>query len=94
MKPGLHNPAKVLGLGTDLFDDFVFVGKLSGFFFGINPFSIDINLVYPAFGGNDLQRGNILPEIKQLGRQTDGTGCVVSSCAVFDTYRYTHGRVS
>ncbi len=79
--------------GTDLLDDCVFVGELAGFLLGVDPFSIDIDLIHAAAGGNNLQRSDILPEIQQLGRQTDGARCVVSSRAIFNAYLNTHGQV-
>ena len=85
LRPGLH-------LGADLLDDRVFVGKLTCFLLGVDPLSIDINLIHTTAGGNDFQRSDILSEIEQLGRQTDGARCVVSSRAIFDANFYTHGR--
>ena len=65
-------------------DDGVKVGELARGLLGINLLSIDGDLKNAAACGNEFQRADVLFELQEFFRQTDGLRLVVSCRAVFD----------
>jgi hypothetical protein len=68
----------------DLADDGIEVGPVAGIELGMEQFTIGANLESAAARGNERERPDTFAEFKNLGRQTDGLGRVVSNDAVFD----------
>ena len=56
----------------------------------MEEFAIGANFERPAARRNQGERLNAFAELKNLGRQTDGLGRVVSNDAVFDRYLGFH----
>ena len=68
----------------DSSDDLVEVGPVAGIEFGIEQFAIGANFKSAAARWNERERFDAFAEFKDLGRQTDGLGRVVSDDAIFD----------
>jgi hypothetical protein len=68
----------------DLCDDVVEVGPLAGIELGMKQFAIGADFKSAAARRNERKRFDAFAEFKNLGRQTDGLGRVVSDHAVFD----------
>jgi hypothetical protein len=69
----------------DLADDRFFLGKLAGLELGVDKLAIDRNLEPAAVGRHEFQvRKLLLARPKDLFRQTDGLGFIVSSGTVDD----------
>ena len=68
----------------DRLDDLVEIRPFAGLEFGIEQFAIGANFEGAAARRNERKRLDPLAEFKNLGRQTDGLGRVVSNHAVFD----------
>jgi hypothetical protein len=68
----------------DLADDVVEVGPVTGIEFGMEQFAIGADFKSAAARWNERERFDAFAEFKNLGRQTDGLGRVVSNHAVFD----------
>ena len=68
----------------DLADDLVEVGPVTGIEFGMEQFAIGANFKSAAARGDERERFDAFAEFKNLGRQTDGLGRVVSDDAIFD----------
>jgi hypothetical protein len=75
--------AKLFDL-LDRFDDGVEVRPVAGIEFGMDEFAIGANFEGASARRNERERLDPLAEFKNLGRQTDGLGRVVSNHAVFD----------
>ena len=65
-------------------DDVVEVGPVTGIEFGMEQFAIGANFKSAAARRNERKRFDAFAEFKNLGRQTDGLGRVVSNDAIFD----------
>ena len=65
-------------------DDVVEVGPVTGIEFGMEQFAIGANFKSAAARRNERERLDAFAEFKNLGRQTDGLGRVVSNDAIFD----------
>ena len=65
-------------------DDVVEVWPVTGIEFGMEQFAIGADFESAAARRNERERFNAFAEFKNLGRQTDGLGRVVSNHAVFD----------
>ena len=65
-------------------DDVVEVGPVTGIEFGMEQFAIGANFKSAAARRNERERFDAFAEFKNLGRQTDGLGRVVSNDAIFD----------
>jgi hypothetical protein len=74
----------------DRLDDLVEIRPIAGVEFGMEQFSIGVNLEGAAARGNQGERFNALAELENFGRQTDGLRRVVSNDAVFDRYLCLH----
>ena len=68
----------------DLADDLVKVGPVAGIEFGMEQFAIGANFESAATRRHERERFDAFAEFKNLGRQTDGLGRVVSDDAIFD----------
>ena len=77
-------------LGPDRFDDRVRLGELPRLQLGVNLLSIDADLKGAAPRRDELQGTDVLLELKNLLRQTDGMRFVISSGAIFDCDLETH----
>jgi hypothetical protein len=60
------------------------IRPLPGLELGMEQFAIGVNFESAPARRNQSERFDSLPEIKNLGRQTDGLGRVVSNYTVFD----------
>jgi hypothetical protein len=63
---------------------------LAGLLLGINFLSINAYLKNTATHRHERELTDVLFELQQLLRQTDGARCVVSNTAVFDFDVYRH----
>ena len=77
---------------ANLLRDRVKVRPLAGLEFGMDKFTVDANFKSAAAGGDQLQRFD-LRDVANFGRQTGGSGFVVSSRAIFDRYFRFHARL-
>ena len=74
----------------DLLEQSVEIRPIPGLKFGMEKFSIGLDLKRPTARRNQGQRLNALAQFEDLGRQTDGLGRVVSNYTVFDRYLDLH----
>ena len=89
---GLCDPrANLSPLCPHCFDDGIGIGELSRLQLRVDVLSIDGDLETPAARRHERQRTNVLFQLEQLVRQTDGMRLVVSNAAVFDGDFQTHG---
>src|SRR5947209_15926001 len=77
----------------DLADDLVEVGPITGIEFRMEQFAIGANFESAAARRNERERFDSFAEFKNLGRQTDGLGRVVSDDAIFDRDFRLHSGV-
>jgi hypothetical protein len=63
---------------------------LAGLFFRIDFLAIDADLEHAAAHWNQCELADVLFELQQLVRQTDGARFVVSNAAIFDFDFQTH----
>jgi hypothetical protein len=63
---------------------------LAGLFFGIDFLSIDADFEHTAAHRNQCELADVLFELQQLLRQTDGSRFIVSNTAIFDFDVYGH----
>ena len=68
----------------DLLEDFVEVGPVAAFEFGMDELIISANLERATATWNKGERRDAIAEFKNLGRQTDGLRRVISDHAIFD----------
>jgi hypothetical protein len=80
-----------LRLGPHRFDQRIGIRELTGRELGMQDLPIDGDLKGAAAGRDQLERTDVLLELQEFLRQTDGMGLVVSSGAVFDADLDTHG---
>jgi hypothetical protein len=78
---------------TNLINDSVGIRVLAGFFFGIDFLSIDADLENTTAHRHKRELTDVLFELQQLLRQTDGTRFIVSNTAVFDFDVHWHFAV-
>ena len=74
----------------DLLNDLVKIRPIAGFQFGMHELAVGANFESPTTGRNKGKRFDALSEFKNLGRQTDGLGRVVSNHAIFDRHLGFH----
>ena len=74
-------------------DDLVEVGPITGIEFRMEQFVIGANFESAAARRNERERFDSFAEFKNLGRQTDGLGRVVSDDAIFDRDFRLHSGV-
>jgi len=67
-------------------DDLIEVRPVAGVEFGMEEFAIGANFEGATARRDERERLDTLAEFKDLGRQTDGLGRVVSNHAIFDRY--------
>ena len=66
------------------FDNGIWIRKLAGGELGMNLFAIDRDLKRAATRRHQFERTDVLLELEQFVRQTDGLRLVVSSGAILD----------
>jgi hypothetical protein len=79
-----------LSLGSYLLHDRFRIGKPSRLKLRIDVFTIHLNFERAAAGRHERQRFNILFQLEELLRQTDGMRLVVSSRAILNTDLQAH----
>lgn len=84
--------SRLLGFGSDGFENGVGVGKLSGLKLGKDFFAVDRDFEGASTGRNQAEGLDLLLELEQFLRQTDGMGLVVSSRAILDFDVEAHGE--
>ena len=67
-------------------DDLIEVRPVAGVEFGMEEFAIGANFEGATARRDERERLDTLAEFKNLGRQTDGLGRVVSNHTIFDRY--------
>jgi len=67
-----------------LTQDFLRIGEFAGGLLGVDLGAVEADLEYPASGGNEFDRRDLLLETQKEFRQTDGFGLIVSHRAVLD----------
>ena len=70
----------------DRADDLIEIRPVAGVEFGMEEFAIGANFEGATARRDERERLDTLAEFKNLGRQTDGLGRVVSNHAIFDRY--------
>ena len=73
-------------------DDLIEIRPVAGVEFGMEEFAIGANFEGATARRDERERLDTLAEFKDLGRQTDGLGRVVSNHAIFDRYFGFHVR--
>jgi hypothetical protein len=90
---GNRKPERLLEF-FDPADDLVEVGPVARIEFGMKQFAIGANFKCAAPRRDERERLDAFAEFKNLGRQTDGLGRVVSDDAVFDRDFRLHSACS
>jgi hypothetical protein len=90
---GNRKPERLFEL-FDPADDLVEVGPVAGIEFGMEHFAIGANFKCAAARWDERERFDVFAEFKDLGRQTDGLGRVVSDDAIFDRDLRFHSACS
>ena len=84
-----ENAGRLLEL-FDRGDDLIEIWPIAGIEFGMEQFAIGANFKCAAARWDERERFDAFAEFKNLGRQTDGLGRVVSDDAIFDRHFSLH----
>ena len=83
---------QILTHGSHRLDNSVRIRELAGRDFGMDSLAIDRDFKRAPAGWDELQRGNVLLQLEEFVRQTDGMRLVISSCAIFDDNIQSHNN--
>jgi hypothetical protein len=82
-------PTFLLAQCLKLLQDLVLIRELASLEFGIDEFTVDLNLEAATLAWNQFQVLHFLLELRQdFGRQTDGLWFVISNCTVFELHMH------